>query len=219
MSIKRIHSYKLEFSERIHNKVTWEFEKEKAILLIHDMQEYFVEAYIREDNPCKKMICNIQKIKYKCKEQGVPIIYSAQPKGQTDEQRGLLLDFWGRGIPQEGNKEKIIPELMPDEDDIVITKWRYSAFEGTELEEIMRKMNKTQIIIVGIYAHIGCLTTASVASMKNIKPFMVIDATADFSKEKHELAVKYVSQLTGMVVSTDYILKKIEYSNTMIGNS
>lgn len=89
MSIKRIQSYKLEFSERIHNKVTWEFEKEKAILLIHDMQEYFVEAYIREDNPCKKMICNIQKIKYKCKEQGVPIIYSAQPKGQTDEQRGL----------------------------------------------------------------------------------------------------------------------------------
>ena len=49
--------------------------------------------------------------------------------GQTLEQRGLLQDFWGDGIPAGPDKKKIVDELSPNDDDIFLTKWRYSAFK------------------------------------------------------------------------------------------
>lgn len=202
MGIKKISNYIIPSTQELpRNKVQWNIEKENTLLLIHDMQVYFTDAYEKEKEPYRTMITNIKKIKERCKKNGIPVVYSAQPEGQSKEQRGLLLDFWGKGIPTGEGKQEIISELAPEPEDIVITKWRYSAFENTQLEELMRKRGKSQIIITGIYAHIGCLTTSLVASMKNIKPIMISDATGDFSKEKHQMACEYVSQLSGMVMS------------------
>ena len=122
------------------------------------------------------------------------------------EQRGLLYDFWGTGIPSGMNKQEIIDELTPADEDVRITKWRYSAFENTELSDLMEKWGKHQLIITGIYAHIGCLTTSVNASMKNIQPFIIADAMGDFSEEKHKMALEYISQLSGMVIDTEEFL-------------
>lgn len=83
---------------------------------------------------------------------------------------------------------------------------RYSAFENTELSDLMEKWGKHQLIITGIYAHIGCLTTSVNASMKNIQPFIIADAMGDFSEEKHKMALEYISQLSGMVIDTEEFL-------------
>ncbi len=47
-------------------------------------------------------------------------------------------------------------------------------------------------MITGQYAHIGCMTTATDAFMRDIKPFMVADALADFSRDEHLMSLKYV---------------------------
>ena len=67
-------------------------------------------------------------------------------------------------------------------------------------------MGKHQLIITGIYAHIGCLATSVNASMKNIQPFIIADAMGDFSEEKHKMALEYISQLSGMVIDTEEFL-------------
>lgn len=78
-----------------NNKVTWKPDPKRAVLLIHDMQEYFLDAYHVEESPRVELISNIQSIRKTCKEIGVPVVYTAQPGGQTPEQRGLLQDFGG----------------------------------------------------------------------------------------------------------------------------
>lgn len=209
MAISQIIDYSMPEINNI-NKVNWKIVKENAVLLIHDMQVYFTDAYNRNGKLYQKMIENIKIVKTECKKYGIPIVYSAQPEGQTKEQRGLLLDFWGTGIPEGEEKQKIVNELKPESDDILITKWRYSAFENTELEDRMKQWKKNQLIICGIYAHIGCLTTSVNASMKNIKTFMVSDALGDFSEEKHRMALEYVSRLSGMVINTEYFVENIQ---------
>ncbi|MDA2627087.1 isochorismatase family protein [Bacillus cereus] len=211
MAIPAISTYKMPSESDLPiNKVDWIPDPKRAILLIHDMQEYFLDAYQNEESPKMDLISNIQQIKKVCKDLGIPVVYTAQPGGQTLEQRGLLQDFWGSGIPNDPNKEKIVDGLTPIEDDIFLTKWRYSAFKKTNLAEILNKQGRDQLIISGVYAHIGCLLTACEAFMDGIQPFFIADAVADFSLEHHQQAIQYASDRCAVTTTTRLLLNDLQ---------
>ncbi|ABS22057.1 isochorismatase family protein [Bacillus cytotoxicus] len=207
MAIPAISIYKMPTeSDLPMNKVTWKLDPKRAALLIHDMQEYFLDAYCDEESPKVELISNIQRIRQTCKGLHVPVIYTAQPGGQTLEQRGLLQDFWGAGIPEGPYKQKIVDELAPDDHDIFLTKWRYSAFKKTNLLEILHEQGRDQLIICGVYAHIGCLLTACEAFMDGIQPFFIADAVADFSFDHHRQAMQYASDRCAVTTTTNAVL-------------
>ncbi|MGV7904388.1 isochorismatase family protein, partial [Mycobacterium kansasii] len=82
-------------------------------------------------------------------------------------------DFWGPGL-KTANQD-IIAELTPADDDVLLTKWRYSAFAKSDLAERMRAWGRDQLVIAGIYAHIGIMTTALDAFMRDVQPYVVRD--------------------------------------------
>ena len=114
--------------------------------------------------------------------------------------------MWGPGLNKHPERQKVVAALAPDEHDTVLTKWRYSAFIRSPLEQSLKETGRNQLIICGVYAHIGCMTTATDAFMRDIKPFMVADALADFSREEHMMALKYTAGRTGRVVMTRDLL-------------
>jgi len=74
------------------------------------------------------------------------------------------------------------------------------------LHERMRNWNRDQLIIGGIYAHIGCMVTAVDAFMSDVQPFLVADAVADFSLEDHRFALKYTATRCGHVLDTESLV-------------
>ncbi len=177
-----------------------------AALLIHDMQEYFLNFWGENSAMMEKVVANIAALRDFCKQNGIPVYYTAQPKEQSDEDRALLNDMWGPGLTRSPEQQQVIAALAPDEDDTVLVKWRYSAFHRSPLEEMLKETGRDQLIITGVYAHIGCMTTATDAFMRDIKPFFVADALADFSREEHLMALKYVAGRSGRVVMTEELL-------------
>lgn len=188
------------------NRVPWTLHPERAALLIHDMQEYFVDAFDRAREPIPALIANIQRLRDAAHAAGIPVIYSAQPPKQSLEQRGLLQDFWGDGIGDGPGEADIIDALTPAEHDVQLTKWRYSAFVRTDLHQALRAAGRDQLVITGIYAHIGCMMTAAQAFMEEIQPFLVADGVADFSRIDHHMAVDYVARRCGTTLTVEQAL-------------
>lgn len=203
MTIPKLADYALpDAADLPQNKVQWAFEPPRAALLIHDMQDYFLNFWGENSPMIQQVVENIARLRRYCKAQGVPVFYTAQPNEQSDADRALLNDMWGPGLNKHPEQQKVAAALAPDADDHVLVKWRYSAFHRSPLEETLHEMGRDQLIICGVYAHIGCLTTATDAFMRNIKPFMVADALADFTREEHMMALTYTAGRSGRVVMT-----------------
>ncbi len=207
MAIPKLTGYALPAATEIpQNKVSWAFEPERAALLIHDMQDYFINFWGEDCPMMAQVIANIVALREFCKQNNIPVYYTAQPKEQSDEDRALLNDMWGPGLTRKPEEQQVVAALAPDEDDTVLVKWRYSAFHRSPLEQMLKESGRNQLLITGVYAHIGCMTTATDAFMRDIKPFMVADALADFSRDEHLMALNYVAGRSGRVVMTEDLL-------------
>lgn len=204
MPIPSIDSYAVP-EPREANRVDWQLDPARCAVLVHDMQRYFLAAYDRSADPAASAVTNMTRIVEDARTHGVPVIYSAQPGDQHPHRRGLLREFWGTGMT-EGEDTEIIPELAPREGDMVLTKWRYSAFQRTDLRQILSHLQRDQLVILGVYGHMGCQVTATEAFMHDIQAFLVSDAIADFSREEHQDAVDYVAKRCGAVLSTGDVL-------------
>lgn len=213
MAIPKLTGYALPTAAELPNKkVNWAFEPERAALLIHDMQEYFLNFWGENCPMMEQVVANIAQLRDYCKKHNIPVYYTAQPKEQSDEDRALLNDMWGPGLTRSPEQQRIVSELTPDEADTVLVKWRYSAFHRSPLEQMLKETGRNQLMITGVYAHIGCMTTATDAFMRDIKPFFIADALADFSREEHLMSLNYVAGRTGRVVMTDELLPSVPAS-------
>lgn len=186
------------------NVAHWAVDPNRAALLVHDMQRYFLEPL--PERMRKELIHNAAVLRESCAERGIPVAYTAQPGGMSDGDRGLLMDFWGPGMRAADVDREVVEELAPRPGDLVFTKWRYSAFQRSSLLEWMRAAGRDQLILCGVYAHVGVLSTALDAFANDIQPFLVADALGDFSEADHELALDYAARRCGVIVSVEGVL-------------
>jgi bifunctional isochorismate lyase/aryl carrier protein len=191
------------------NRVDWRPRAGRSILLVHDMQNYFLAPFSPTGQPTAQLLSNVGMLRTACTAIGIPVVYTAQPGAQDPDDRALLIDFWGPGLDADPRQAAIVDSLAPDPADTVLTKWRYSAFQRTKLAELMANLGRDQLIITGIYAHIGVQTTACDAFMRDIQTFLVSDAVADFGPDEHRQALRWVAGRCGMVLSARQLLGKL----------
>lgn len=153
-----------------------------------------------------ELVDNVTQLRQRCAEFNVPITYTAQPGGMTEEQRGLLKDFWGPGMAVSAAHREVINQIAPTGTDRIFTKWRYSAFHRSDLAEFLRENGRDQLIVCGVYAHVGCLMTACDAFTNDVQSFLVADAIADFSLEYHRLALNWAAQRCSVTPTTATVL-------------
>lgn len=191
------------------NTAPWTVDSDRAVLLIHDMQQYFLRPFSPVSSLSNDLMRNTALLRDRCASLGLPVAYTMQPGSMTDEQRGLLKDFWGPGMRVDPADRQVAEPVAPGPRDWVFTKWRYSAFFKSRLLERMREHRRDQLIICGIYAHVGVLMTAVDAFTNDIRPFLVADAVADFSEHYHRLALDYAAQRCAVVTTVNTVLGEL----------
>jgi isochorismate hydrolase len=205
MTIPIIEEYDIDTPElSISNKVNWNIEPASCLLLVHDMQNFFLNplpTLLRE-----KLLKNCKSLISWAREKEIPIVYTGQKGCMTSKERGLLYDFWGAGMSANPNHTAIASIISPQPEDSVLKKWRYSAFFSSELADIFTTHSRNQIIICGVYAQIGILTTAIEAYSRDIEVFLVRNGIADFSRTAHQHTLNYAASCCASILSVEEVL-------------
>ncbi|RXI96396.1 cysteine hydrolase [Anaerobacillus alkaliphilus] len=108
-------------------------------------------------------ISNSEKLVVACREKGIPIIYTRQIN-RADKiglSYGEPLSNKGTPIYYSTNSDKyeVVDVIAPKDDDIIIDKYRWSAFYETSLDLILRSLGVKHVIIGGFVTD-GCLMTS-----------------------------------------------------------
>ncbi|MEU7576518.1 isochorismatase family protein [Streptomyces sp. NPDC041068] len=187
------------------SRAAWKIDPARAALLVQDMQNHFVGAFPAGLSPVAELIENVVALRELAGTLGMPVIFSAEPAGQSPGQRGLMADLWGPGIGVEPSAAAIVADLTPRPGEHLLDNVRPNAFLRSHLGRLLRSAGRDQLIVCGVYAHFGVLLTAMDAFMHDIQAFVVADAIADFSAEDHFMALRWAAR-SGVVRSTDRML-------------
>ncbi|CAL9596567.1 Phenazine biosynthesis protein PhzD2 [Nocardiopsis dassonvillei] len=191
------------------NTARWDLDPGRAVLLVHDMQRFFLRPFAANSEPYGTLMKNCVLLREYASRAGMRIAYTAQPGRMTPRERGLLHDFWGPGMTTSARDREVVESLAPEADDWVFTKWRYSAFHRSDLLERMRAEGRDQMVLCGVYAHVGVLMTGVDAFSHDIRVFLAADAVADFDIEHHRLALDYAATRCALVAPTERLLDRM----------
>ncbi|MGE4480157.1 cysteine hydrolase family protein [Acidocella sp.] len=124
-----------------------------------------------------------------------PVIYVRHVHRADGRDAGRMFDFSGAAEPVgfvEGSTEAdYVPGLKIVPEGLHMTKHRYSCFEGTELEAILRSLGVKAVTICGYMTNFCCETTARAAHDKDYFVDFIADATGapDLGEEYRQPAI------------------------------
>lgn len=210
MALPRITPYALPTTAELPApRGPWRPQRDRIALLVHDMQRYFLAAFDADAAPLQPAVANIARLLAHCRAHGIPVFYTAQHGDQDRRDRGLQADLWGPGMRRSDEHEPIIDALAPQAGEHVLVKHRYSAFQRSNLETLMRVRGRDQLLVTGVYAHIGCTATVAEAFQRDIEAFIAADAVADFSRADHDQALHWIARTSGVPMTTEQLLEAL----------
>ena len=174
MAIPTLNNYAIP-SQWKANKVDWSLDPKRAAPADPRHAGYFT-AFYGENSPLIAALTErLAAVRKAVQGPRHPGLLHRPAQGSIPEDRALLNDMWGPGLNKRPEQQQVVAALRPERDDTVLVKWRYSAFQRSELEQMLKALGRDQLIIGGIYGHIGCMMTACDAFMRDIQPFFLAD--------------------------------------------
>ena len=197
--------------------VKLEFERDRCALIVIDMQNYFVlEGAPLEAPEAKKQVPKIKMLIEKCRELGVPVIYTKHIPDPVYCRLEAAATPWLLNFgPLEGTDEaEIIKEIAPMPGDVVLNKRRFSAFYQTDLELILRNIRGNEkpvdtVIICGTVSNVCCESTARDAFFRDFKVVFGTDINSALTKESHNATLVNMD-FFGMTMDCETIIEALE---------
>jgi len=197
-------------------KPKWTFNSKNTALLIVDMQNDFVEkGAIMEVPDAKTQVPKIQKLISTCRTLQMPILYTVHETDPTlcPLELAAFPHLHTHGMRRGTRGAKVIDALEPQANDTVVYKRRFSAFYQTDLELIIRNLNRQNpidtLIICGTVTNICCESTARDAFFRDFKVVFGSDICSALNAEAHNATLTNM-EIFGRVLDGDGIIKNLE---------
>ena len=158
----------------------------KSALLVVDMQRFFLDP----ESPTftcggLAILPRVRSMIDAFRLRGRPVIYTKHVHNPDNMDSGIMR-WWWKGMCLEGSPEsEIHPDVAPLPGEKVVSKHRYSAFYGTDLEIVLRCLKVEDVVVTGIMTNLCCESTARDAYYRDFRVIMPADGTGSINEEMH----------------------------------
>ncbi|TYR29350.1 isochorismatase family protein [Mesorhizobium microcysteis] len=195
---------------------------QRCALIIQDMQNDVVMeggAFSESGSPqhCRDQnaIENARRLAERCRALGVPVIHvwfevdnagrsmtlNAPLFENTVQANALVKGSWGA---------QAVPGLEAQPGDHIVSKNRMSAWEGTNLETILKAEGRDTIIETGAWTNMSIEHTARTGADKGYIMIVPEDACSTMNADWHRASIDYAMQNVAAVTTTDDVLRALE---------
>lgn len=115
-----------------------------------------------------------------------------------------------RILIRDGWNTKNVPELAPEPGDIVITKHRYSGFFETQLDDVLRGMAVTHLLVAGCTTSVCVESTVRDATFRDYTCVVLEDCTAE-PLGTHDASLKVIETLFGWVSNSEALVEALAH--------
>lgn len=174
-----------------------------ALLVIDVATAYLDPASPLYDTAFVRAVPVIERLIAAVRAAAAPVLFTQVVYTAGGRDGGLFyrklpaLRAFDAGSPSGG----FAPEVVPQADDIVVTKQYASAFFGTSLASTLTSLGIDTLLIAG-FSTSGCVRASAVDALQyGFAPFVVSDACADRHPDPHaanlfDLQAKYAEVIT-----------------------
>ena len=92
-------------------------------------------------------------------------------------------------------------DIRPASGDLVVTKHRYDAFQGTDLDLVLRSHGVRTVLLTGVVTNVCVETTARAAFVRDYYVAVVSDGCAAYVREDHEQTLSNIRRFFGVTPS------------------
>jgi nicotinamidase-related amidase len=163
----------------------------RYIILVTDMLNDFI--YGRLKSVRARMI--IPKIKYLldfARRKNIPIFYCNDEHLLPDPE----IRVWGAHAMKGTRGAKVVQDIKPSKNDLMIPKRGYSAFDDSRLEKALKSTyngrGPTTIIMTGIHTHICIKHSTYDAFRRGYDTIIAEDGVNAFTKNDHIFGLEYM---------------------------
>lgn len=178
-----------------------EIDPARSVLVIVDMQRAFAGEGEVFGNPyARAIIPQVNAVAAAMRAAGGQVIWTRQT---VSDDPPLAMAPWQydpadetvraamAALAAESPSHDLHPDMVTATDDLVIDKYRYSAFACPDaaLERALGAFQPDMLLIAGTLSNVCCESTARDAYMLGFKVIFIADATAAKSDEEHNAAL------------------------------
>lgn len=159
----------------------------KTAVVVTDMINDFVTGVFKNKR-AEKIIPKVKQLLNFAHENKIPVIYvndAHLPNVDTE------FNAWPQHAVTGTWGAQVVDELKPKKEDFVLQKRRYSAFQGTGLDQLLRELKVDTLILTGVVTDICIQHTAADAFFRGYKIIIPEDCVEAVDEQTQKTALAY----------------------------
>lgn len=154
-------------------------------------------------------IPNMQRLQKAFRAAGIEVLYTTI-ESLTKDGRDRSLDYkiTGFHVPKGSWDGKVIEEIAPGDDEIVLPKSSSSVFVSTHIDYLLRNLGVKQLVLCGLVTDQCVESAIRDACDLGYLVTLVPDACATYSQERHDNTLRAIKGYCRQV-STDTLIAEI----------
>lgn len=153
-----------------------------------------------------RVVPNMQALQSAARNAGVEVMYTTIESLTLDgRDRSLDYKITGFNVPKGSWDGKVIDQLAPKDDEIVLPKSSSSVFVSTHIDYVLRNLGVRQIVISGLITDQCVESAIRDACDLGYLVTQVTDACLTYSQDRHDNSLRAIQGYCRQVTTKDLV--------------